>query len=118
VDLNAAFPVHLAVLDAISVIQTAEGWWLGSMVSVTRPGLLLAGLNPVCIDAVATSVMGFNPDAPHRTHPFANGLNYLTLARARGLGENRVEQLEVSGVDLKTARFEYQPTYRRIRPER
>jgi uncharacterized protein (DUF362 family) len=116
VDLNAAFPIHLTVLDAISTIQTAEGWWLGSMVSVTRPGLLVAGVNPVSTDAVAAAVMGFNPEAADRTHPFANGINYLSLARQRGLGENRMKELEVAGLGLEAARFEYQPTYRRIRP--
>ncbi|MBN2507655.1 MAG: DUF362 domain-containing protein [Verrucomicrobia bacterium] len=115
VDLNAAFPLALVVLDAISVIQTAEGWWLGSMVSVTRPGLLLAGLNPVCTDTVAAAVMGFDPEAGDRTPPFANGTNYLALARRRGLGENRLKLLDVAGLDVAAARFEYQPTYRRPR---
>lgn len=114
VDLNAAFPISLVVVDGISTIQTAEGWWLGSMVSVTRPGLLIAGRNAVCTDAVAAAVMGFNPDAPDRTHPFVNGTNYLALARRRGLGENRLEKLEVAGVDIASARFEFQPTYQRI----
>lgn len=114
VDLAAAFPIHLVVIDAISTIQTAEGWWNGSMVSVTRPGLLIAGRNPVCTDAVAAAVMGFNPDAPDRTLPFVNGTNHLALARRRGLGENRIQNLEVAGLDLSAARFEYQPTYQRI----
>ncbi len=114
VDLNAAFPVALTVIDGISAIQTAEGWWNGSMVSVTRPGLLIAGLNPVCTDAVAAAVMGFNPDAPDRTHPFANGTNYLAMARRKGMGENRLDQLEIGGIGLEKARFEYQPTYQRI----
>lgn len=113
VDLNAAFPIDLTVIDGISTIQTAEGWWNGSMVSVTRPGLLLAGRNAVGVDAVAAAVMGFDPEAPDRTWPFVNGTNYLAMARRKGLGENRVSKLEIAGVDLATARFEYQPTYRR-----
>jgi len=116
VDLNAAFPVQLAVIDAISTIQTAEGWWLGSMVSVTRPGLLLAGRNPVCTDAVATMIMGFDPEAPDRTWPFVNGANQLALARQRGLGENRRKELEVLGPKPDAARFHFQPTYRRQAP--
>lgn len=113
VDLAAAFPVDLAVIDGISTIQTAEGWWLGSMVSVTRPGVLIAGRNPVCTDAVAAAVMGFEPDAADRTWPFVNGANQLALARRRGLGENRLANLEIGGVGLQTARFAFQPTYRR-----
>jgi hypothetical protein len=113
VDLAAAFPIDLVVIDGISTIQTAEGWWNGSMVSVTRPGLLIAGRNPVCTDAVAAAVMGFNPDAPDRTWPFVNGTNHLALARRRGLGENRVANLEIAGAGLEAARFEFQPTFRR-----
>jgi uncharacterized protein (DUF362 family) len=115
VDLAAAFPIDLVVIDGISAIQTGEGWWLGSMVSVTRPGLLIAGRNPVCTDAVAAAVMGFNPDALDHTAPFINGTNYLALARRRGLGENRIDRLEITGVSLDRARFEYQPTYQRVR---
>lgn len=113
VDLAAAFPIRLVVVDGISTIQTAEGWWLGSMVSVTRPGLLIAGRNPVCTDAVAAAVMGFDPDAADRTWPFVNGANHLALARQRELGENRLPGLEIAGVPLATARFQFQPTYRR-----
>jgi uncharacterized protein (DUF362 family) len=113
VDLAAAFPIDLVVIDGISAIQTAEGWWNGSMVSVTRPGLLLAGRNAVCTDAVAAAVMGFDPDAPDRTWPFVNGTNHLALARRKGLGENRLSEIEIAGVALARARFEYQPTFRR-----
>ncbi|MBM4029166.1 MAG: DUF362 domain-containing protein, partial [Planctomycetes bacterium] len=110
VDLNAAFPVELVVIDAISTIQSAEGWWIGSLVSVTRPGLLLAGRNPVCTDAVAAAVMGFDPEAPERAWPFVNGANQLALARQRGLGENRMRELEIIGAKLELARFHFQPT--------
>lgn len=113
VDLAAAFPIELTVIDGISTIQTAEGWWNGSMISITRPGLLVAGRNPVCTDAVAAAVMGFEPDAPDRTQPFVNGTNHLALARRRGLGENRLNQLEMVGVPLDQAQFHFQPTYQR-----
>ncbi len=113
VDLNAAFPIDLAVLDCISTIQTAEGWWLGSMVSVIRPGVLIAGRNAVCTDAVGAAVMGFNPDAGDRTHPFANGTNYLALARRKGLGENRIDRIPILGEKLAEAECAFQPTYQR-----
>jgi uncharacterized protein (DUF362 family) len=87
------------------------------MVSVCSPGLLIAGRNAVCADAVATAIMGFNPNAPDRTHPFANGTNYLAMARKKGLGENRISELEVGGIGLEKARFEYLPTYQRINRE-
>jgi uncharacterized protein (DUF362 family) len=113
VDLCSTFPIHLTVIDGISTIQSAEGWWMGSLVSATAPGLLIAGTNPVCTDAVATSVMGFNPDAKSLTLPFANGTNYLKLARTIGMGENRIENLDIIGVGLDQARYHFLPTYLR-----
>lgn len=113
VDLAAAFPIDLVVIDGISTIQSAEGWWLGSMVHPTRPGLLMAGRNPVCTDAVMAAVMGFDPDAADRTWPFVNGTNHLAMARRKGLGENRVREIEIAGVGLERARFGFEPTYRR-----
>jgi uncharacterized protein (DUF362 family) len=116
VDLTAAFPIQLTVIDGISTIQAAEGWWNGSVVSVTRPGLLIAGRNPVCTDAVAAAVMGFDPDAPDHSWPFVNGSNYLSMARRGGLGQNRIRELEIAGTGLERARFEFQPTFRRVAP--
>ncbi|MBI1390880.1 MAG: DUF362 domain-containing protein [bacterium] len=113
VDLNAAMPVHLCVADAISTISTAEGAWMGAMVDLCRPNLLLAGLNPVCTDAVGAAVMGFDPATPDKTQPFINGTNYLNLSRELGLGENRLSMLDIVGETLETARFCYQPTYQR-----
>jgi uncharacterized protein (DUF362 family) len=115
VDLAAAFPIDLTIVDGISVIQCAEGWWLGSIVSLTSPGLLIAGRNPVCADAVAAAVMGFDPEAKEMTTPFANGSNYIALAREKGLGENRISNLEIGGVGLEKARFYFLPTYQRPR---
>lgn len=113
VDLNAAFPVELVVIDGISTISTAEGAWMGSLVEVCRPNLLVAGRNPVCTDAVAAAAMGFDPDAADRTSPFANGTNHLKLARQIGLGENRIENLDIAGETLERARYHFAPTYRR-----
>lgn len=115
VDLNNAFPVDLVVVDAISTIHSAEGWWLGSMVNVTSPGLLIAGRNPVCTDAASAAIMGYDPDAGDFEQPFANGSNYLALARKIGLGENRLSELEIGGIGLEKARFNFQPTYQRPR---
>ena len=113
VDLNATFPVELTVVDGISAISNAEGTWGGSMVEVCRPNLLIVGRNPVCTDAVGAAVMGFDPDAADRTPPFSNGINCLKLGREMGLGENRLSMLDIVGVPIETARYNYQPTYQR-----
>lgn len=114
-DLNAAFPIQLTVIDGISAIQNAEGWWLGSIVTLAHAGLLIAGRNPVCTDAAAAAMMGFDPDAGEFQTPFNNGSNHLALAREKGLGENRIENIEIGGIGLEKARFAYEPTYQRPR---
>lgn len=115
VDLNAAFPIHLTVIDGISTISNAEGTWMGQQVEVCRPNLLIAGLNPVCTDAVAAHVMGFDADADHGSPPFSNGLNHLRMARQAGLGENRVKHLDQLGDPPQVVRYPFLPTYQRER---
>ena len=63
VDVCAARPVHLAVIEGITAMSGGEGPWCGeNNLKVTTPGVVLAGLNPVSTDAVATAVMGYpNP---------------------------------------------------------
>lgn len=112
-DLNAAFPIELVVIDGVSTISTAEGAWTGSQVEVCRPNLLIAGRNPVCTDAMGAAIMGFDPNAPDYTQPFANGVNCLRKARELGWGENRVENLELAGLTLDEARYHFQPTFQR-----
>ena len=55
-DLAAARPIHLGILDGIDTMAGGEGPW-NSGVRVVKPGVLIAGLNPVCTDAVSTAVM-------------------------------------------------------------
>ena len=51
-----------------------------------KPGVLIAGMNPVCTDAVSTAVMGYNPRATRGTPPFRNADNTLLLAEAYATG--------------------------------
>ncbi|HEV3259425.1 MAG TPA: hypothetical protein VG013_21340, partial [Gemmataceae bacterium] len=78
-----------------------------------KPGLLLAGRNPVCTDAIATAVMGYDPMAKAATGPFP-GDNHLALAAAAGLGTNDAKEIEVRGVALKDALhpFRWEPRER------
>ena len=68
-DLIAARPVDLAIIDGIESIAGGEGPWIKG-VRLVKPGLLIAGTNPVTTDSVATAVMGYDPRAPKGTPPF------------------------------------------------
>jgi len=108
VDINRANPIDFALIDGIMTVEGGEGPWIASVAPVS-PGLLVAGKNPVCTDAVATAVMGFDPTAEWPTAPFLHGHNHLTMARAMGLGTNVLDQIEVCGVPIAEARFPFKP---------
>ncbi len=112
VDILAARPVDLCIVDGIVTMHGGEGAWQGTRLGLAFPGLLLAGRNPVCTDTVGAAVMGYDPDAADWTVPFYNGLNTLRLAAGRGLGTHRLDQIEVRGLSLREARYDFQPTAR------
>ena len=70
VDLGAARPVDLAIIDGITSITHAEGRYsAGPEMRFVSPGVLIAGRNAVAVDAIGTAVMGFEPRAPRGTPP-------------------------------------------------
>jgi uncharacterized protein (DUF362 family) len=104
-DLAGARPVDLAVIDGVESVKGGEGPWINTLARIS-PGLLIAGRNPVCTDAVAAAVMGYDPQAPPGTRPFP-GENHLALAAARGLGTNDLKRIEVRGLSIAQARHPY-----------
>lgn len=113
VDVLKARPVDFAVVDGISTIDQGEGPWIhgsnGAVVRTIKPQLLLAGRNPVALDAVGTAVMGFDPTAPGYTNPFPSSQNHIALAAAQGLGANRLAEIDVRGLSIEEARFPFTP---------
>lgn len=108
VDLVGARPIDLAIVDGIDSIRGGEGAW-NPGVSLIQPALLLAGKNPVCVDAVCAAVMGYDPRAGRGTDPFLRGDNTLMLAEAVGIGAADLARIEVAGLPLKDALFKYGP---------
>lgn len=104
-DLAGCRPIDLAIIDGIESVKGGEGPWIDTLGRI-RPGLLLAGRNAVCTDAVAVAVMGYDPQAPAGTRPFP-GENHLALAAAKGLGTHSLKRIEVRGVSIADARHPY-----------
>lgn len=105
IDLNRARPVDLTLVDAISTSDGGEGpWW---QTNLQRPNLLLAGKDTVAVDAVSTAVMGFDPTLEPPDPPFLRGVNHLNLAALAGLGNNRLEQIEVVGLPISEAQTHF-----------
>ncbi len=107
-DLNRARPIHFALIDGIKTTEAGEGPWIETMAPV-EPGVLVAGINPLATDAVATAVQGFDPTAQSPSVPFHRGDNYLNLARELGLGTNRLEEIEVVGASIEDVRYQFRP---------
>jgi uncharacterized protein (DUF362 family) len=110
VDICAARPIDLGIIDGIESMGGAEGPWGGG--EGCHPGVLVAGTNCVNTDAVATAVMGFDPMAPAGTAPFYACDNFLELAEGVGLGSRDLGRIEVAGTPIREARFDFAPLVR------
>jgi uncharacterized protein (DUF362 family) len=107
VDVCAALPVHLTIIDGISTMLGGEGPWSGRTMRMGSPGVLIAGLNPVCTDAVGVAVMGYDPAAARGQQPFDLCDSFLELAEARGLGTRDLRRIEVVGTPIKDAVYSF-----------
>jgi len=75
--------------------------------AAVHPGVLIAGRNCVCTDAVGTAVMGFDPFADRGTPPFETSDNMLRLAEHLGVGTRDLKRIELVGTPISKARFMY-----------
>jgi hypothetical protein len=110
VDVSMACPIHLSIIDGVFTMAGGEGPWNGPGVRAVRPGVLVAGLNPVCTDAVGTALMGFDPMAPRGKAPFERCDNTLALAEARGLGTHDLKRIEVIGDSIESLKMDFRAT--------
>jgi uncharacterized protein (DUF362 family) len=108
VDLNRARPIHLALIDAIKTVDGGEGPW--HKLAPQEPGILIAGKNALATDAIATTVMGFDPTVEAPNSPFLQADNYLNLAAQAGLGTNRPDEIEVVGVPVNEVLQHFAPS--------
>jgi len=109
-DLVASRPIHLAVIDGIYTMTAGElpyqdgGKWVNQAI---HPGLLIAGMDCVATDAVATAIMGFDPMADRGTPPFQKCDSTLKLAESLGVGTRNLSRIEVVGHPIEKVRYPY-----------
>ncbi len=84
VDLAAFFKPELTVLDAYRIL-VRNGPQGGRLSDVELQKTVVAGVDPVAVDALGATFFGINPQE----------LPYLKMARKRGLGENNLEKIRV-----------------------
>ena len=109
-DLVAARPIHLAIIDGIETINRGEGGWIQGARHI-QPGLLVAGLNPVCTDAVSMGLMGFDPMSDRGTPPFEKRDSTLRLAEELGVGTRDLRRIEVIGPSIAESRFNFRKSW-------
>ncbi len=131
-DICGARPVDLAILDGIEALIGGEG--AGTPGSKPgKPGLLIAGTNCVCTDAVGAATMGYNPRAgrneapfrvyknpkshppeqlvpPGETHQYAD--NIMLLGEEAGIGTADLSKIDVRGVPIKDAVYDYESRWK------
>jgi uncharacterized protein (DUF362 family) len=119
VDLIAARPVDLAIIDGVESSVGGEGPWVKGF-QYAQPRVLIVGRNPVCTDAVATAVMGYDPRAKRGEPPFHRltpverpgdpdwAENPMLLAEAVGLGSADLARIDVRGATIAESRFDFE----------
>jgi uncharacterized protein (DUF362 family) len=104
-DLTAARPVHLAIVDGVKTMaggQTPDPWC-----SPVEPGVLIAGTNVVNTTAVAVAAMNYDPRALKGSVPFEHSDNKLLLAEQLGVGSADLSRIEVAGLSIREAMFDF-----------
>jgi uncharacterized protein (DUF362 family) len=104
-DLVAARPVDLAIIDGIEAQAGGEG--VSSRTRHVTPHLLVAGTNTVCVDAIGSAAMGFDPLALRGATPFEKCDSTLQLAEALGVGTRDPRRIEVIGARVADVVFDY-----------
>ncbi len=106
VDLVAARPIDLAIVEGIHTMTGGEGPWVREA-TVVSPGVIVAGTNPVTTDAVCMAVMNFDPMADRGTPPFETCDSTLRLAEEAGIGTRDLKRIEVVGGAIEQVRFDF-----------
>ena len=107
VDLVAARPIDLAIVEGIRTMTGGEGPWVREAKTVVNPGVIVAGRNPVTTDAVCMAVMNFDPMADRGTPPFETCDSTLRLAEEAGIGTRDLKRIEVVGNRIEQVRFDF-----------
>ncbi|NIU84875.1 MAG: DUF362 domain-containing protein, partial [Candidatus Thorarchaeota archaeon] len=85
------------VVDGLTCME-GNGPVIGTPLSL---GIIVAGFNSVSVDAVCSTIMGFNPmNIPHISKPAESGV-----------GEVNIDKLEILGDDIAMFYSEFEKPY-------
>ncbi len=90
VDLNTVIKPQLTILDAVRVLMN-NGPQGGNLNDVKQMNTIIAGVDPVAVDAYGATLFGLNPE----------NLGFLQEAQRRKLGRLDLRKLKIEKVNLK-----------------
>lgn len=97
VDYHMVLPQYLTIVDGLIGM---EG--MGPVEGMPVPmGIILAGGNPVAVDAVAARIMGFDPE----------NIVYLRYATNAGLGPVSGQEIEICGSLVEEVQRDFAPAF-------
>ena len=88
-DLATVTAVDLTIVDAYRIL-TARGPASGTAADVRKEGLLVAGTDPVAVDAYCATIFGLEP----------REVGFVKKASAHGLGEMDLAKVKQQEIDL------------------
>lgn len=91
VDLNTVIEPQITILDAVRVLMN-NGPQGGNLNDVKEMNTIIAGVDPVSVDAYGATLFGLKPE----------DLSFLQEAQSRGLGRIDLKALRIERVDLKS----------------
>ena len=104
-DLNAARPVHLAIVDGVTTMAGAQT--PDRFCTPVAPGWLVAGTNSVNTSAVGIAAMRYDPAADRGAAPFTTCDNKLRLAQQLGVGTCDLKRIEIRGTPVAEVAFDF-----------
>jgi len=102
VDLVGARPIHLAIIEGVKTLTGGEGPWVGPYQKRVA-GRTDGRPQSVNTDAVAMSVMGFDPMADRGT-PIRAMRQHVEAGEDAGLGTRDLRRIEVIGASIAEVR--------------
>ncbi|HEV8662246.1 MAG TPA: DUF362 domain-containing protein [Candidatus Methylomirabilis sp.] len=112
-ELNLAVHPRLYVADALTVMASG-GPWSGDVV---RPGCILAGTDPVALDAVGLGILKHYGKADHVVGKGVWDQGQIRRAIALGLGVQSGVEVEIVARDLTAGDPAFAPLLDRVRAE-
>jgi len=91
VDLNTVIKPQITILDAVRVLMN-NGPQGGNLNDVKEMNTIIAGIDPVAVDAFGVTLFGLKPE----------DLGFIREAHHRGLGNMDLSVLKIERVDLKS----------------